>query len=106
MMLVMDPPQHERMRKLVNRAFTPRRIAAWEPVVQDVIGGLLDELGPTAGEVPVGSGGGHPDARREPVEPDGRLSALARRGHAGIDERRPQVAVVVALLDRHPPTLC
>lgn len=43
MMIMMDPPMHERMRKLVNRAFTPRRIAAWEPVVQAVIGGLLDE---------------------------------------------------------------
>jgi hypothetical protein len=24
---------HDRLRKLVNRAFTPRRIADWEPVV-------------------------------------------------------------------------
>ena len=44
MMIMMDPPMHERMRKLVNRAFTPRRIAEWEPVVQHVIGGLLDSL--------------------------------------------------------------
>ena len=44
MMIMMDPPMHERMRKLVNRAFTPRRIAEWEPVVQRVIGGYLDEL--------------------------------------------------------------
>ncbi|MEQ1787964.1 MAG: cytochrome P450 [Acidimicrobiales bacterium] len=44
MMIMMDPPMHERLRKLVNRAFTPRRIAEWEPVVQRVIGGLLDEL--------------------------------------------------------------
>ena len=43
-MIMMDPPMHERMRKLVNRAFTPRRIAEWEPVVQRVIGGLLDAL--------------------------------------------------------------
>jgi len=41
-MIMMDPPMHDRMRKLVNRAFTPRRIAEWEPVVQQVIGGLLD----------------------------------------------------------------
>ncbi len=43
-MIMMDPPQHERLRKLVNRAFTPRRIAAWEPVVERVIGGFLDDL--------------------------------------------------------------
>jgi cytochrome P450 len=44
MMIMMDPPMHERLRKLVNRAFTPRRIADWEPVVQQVVGGLLDSL--------------------------------------------------------------
>ena len=43
-MIMMDPPMHERMRKLVSRAFTPRRIAEWEPVVERVIGGLLDSL--------------------------------------------------------------
>ena len=42
--IMMDPPMHDRLRKLVNRAFTPRRIADWEPVVQRVIGGILDEL--------------------------------------------------------------
>ena len=42
--IMMDPPAHEKMRKLVNRAFTPRRIAEWEPVVQSVIGGFLDDL--------------------------------------------------------------
>ena len=44
MMIMMDPPMHERMRKLVNRAFTPRRIAEWEPVVERVIGDILDGL--------------------------------------------------------------
>lgn len=43
-MIMMDPPMHDRMRKLVNRAFTPRRIAEWEPVVAKVITGLLDPL--------------------------------------------------------------
>lgn len=44
MMIMMDPPMHDRLRKLVNRAFTPRRIADWEPVVQRVIDGYLDAL--------------------------------------------------------------
>lgn len=43
-LIMMDPPQHERMRKLVNRAFTPRRIAEWEPVARRIICGYLDEL--------------------------------------------------------------
>jgi cytochrome P450 len=42
--LMMDPPRHERMRKLVNRAFTPRRVAGWEPVARRVICGFLDDL--------------------------------------------------------------
>ena len=48
-MIMMDPPMHDRMRKLVNRAFTPRRIAEWEPVAEQVIHGLLDELDGEAG---------------------------------------------------------
>ncbi len=43
-MIMIDPPMHDRLRKLVNRAFTPRRIGEWEPVVQQVIGRVLDGL--------------------------------------------------------------
>jgi cytochrome P450 len=42
--IMMDPPRHERMRKLVNRAFTARQISGWEPVARRVICGFLDEL--------------------------------------------------------------
>ena len=32
---MMDPPEHDRMRKLVSRAFTPRAIiAAWKPIAR------------------------------------------------------------------------
>lgn len=43
-MIMMDPPMHDRMRKLVSRAFTPRRIADWEPVVDEAIAEILDGL--------------------------------------------------------------
>ena len=43
----MDPPRHTRMRNLVSRGFTPRRIAALEPEVRRIAGGWLD---PLAGE--------------------------------------------------------
>jgi cytochrome P450 len=42
--IMLDPPMHDRLRKLVNRAFTPRRIAEWEPLVQRVVHGFLDDL--------------------------------------------------------------
>ncbi|MEX2254984.1 MAG: cytochrome P450 [Acidimicrobiia bacterium] len=35
--IMMDPPEHDRMRKLVSRVFTPRAMAALEPMVRDVI---------------------------------------------------------------------
>lgn len=44
-----DPPLHDRIRRLVTKAFTPRRIAAMEPVIRSVVGELLDDL-PPAGE--------------------------------------------------------
>ena len=44
--LAMDPPRHTRMRGLVSRAFTPRRIADLEPRVRELtrqhIGRLVD----------------------------------------------------------------
>ena len=43
MMLFMDPPDHTRYRKLVNRGFTPRMIAALEAHVRELAGGILDE---------------------------------------------------------------
>lgn len=39
-----DPPEHTRMRALMNSVFTPRRIAAYEPMVASVAGELLDAL--------------------------------------------------------------
>jgi cytochrome P450 len=44
MMIMMDPPQHTRLRKLVSRAFTPMRVAQLEPQVRQVCADLLDPL--------------------------------------------------------------
>ncbi len=43
-MLTVDPPDHERLRRVVNRAFTPRSIAAIEPRVRAVTRELLAPL--------------------------------------------------------------
>ncbi len=42
MMLFMDPPGHTRYRKLVNRGFTPRMIAALEPHVRELTVGIVE----------------------------------------------------------------
>lgn len=56
-----DPPQHEVMRKIVSRGFTPRRIASYEERVRGVVdacmtrlrgGGAFDLVTDLAGPVP------------------------------------------------------
>jgi cytochrome P450 len=45
-LLFKDPPDHTRLRALVSRAFTPRRVAELEPRVRELAGQLLDRYGP------------------------------------------------------------
>jgi cytochrome P450 len=45
-LLVVDPPDHTRLRKLVSREFTPRRAEALRPRVQRITDDLLDEMAP------------------------------------------------------------
>lgn len=42
-MLIMDPPDHTRVRKLVNQAFTPRRVAALRGHIEVIVLELVDE---------------------------------------------------------------
>lgn len=42
-MLVMDPPDHTRVRKLVNKAFTPKRVAALRGHIEAIVRELADE---------------------------------------------------------------
>ncbi|MFF9899301.1 cytochrome P450 [Streptomyces longispororuber] len=43
-MSMADPPDHTRLRRLVTRAFTPRRIQALAPRVQEITDRLLDAM--------------------------------------------------------------
>lgn len=47
--LAMDPPRHDRLRALVSRAFTPRRVTELEPHVRALARHYLDEIG-TSGD--------------------------------------------------------
>ncbi|EKF25770.1 cytochrome P450 family protein [Mycolicibacterium hassiacum DSM 44199] len=44
--IMMDPPQHTRMRSLVNKVFTPRAIAQLEPMVREIITGFAAQVDP------------------------------------------------------------
>jgi len=44
MIIFMDPPMHDRQRKLVSRAFTPRAISDLQPVIRALANRFLDDL--------------------------------------------------------------
>lgn len=44
MMIFRDPPEHTRLRMLVSRAFTPRRVADLEQQIRTLCGDLLDPM--------------------------------------------------------------
>lgn len=44
MIIFMDPPEHDSLRTLVSRAFTPRRVSALEGRIRNVCATLLDPL--------------------------------------------------------------
>jgi cytochrome P450 len=43
-LLVNDPPDHTRLRASVSRAFTPKRIASWEPLIAKVANDLVADM--------------------------------------------------------------
>ncbi len=44
LIIFMDPPRQTRLRNLVSKAFTPRRIAELEPQIREIAVGYLDRL--------------------------------------------------------------
>jgi cytochrome P450 len=45
--IFLDPPEHDTMRKLVSRVFTPRAVGDLEPRIREIVAGYLDRLDPT-----------------------------------------------------------
>jgi cytochrome P450 len=97
--LAMDPPKHGRMRGLVSRGFTPRRVAELEPRIRELtrlhldaaLGqGTFDFIGDFAGKLPmdvVSELMGVPVADRDELR---RLSDLLIHREDGIDDVPPE----------------
>ena len=51
MIIMMDPPEHTVMRKLVNKVFTPRAVAALEPMIREKITDVANALDRTRFDV-------------------------------------------------------
>ena len=45
-MASLDPPEHTRLRRPAARAFTPRRVEAMRPRIQETVDALLDAVDP------------------------------------------------------------
>ncbi|SPM36506.1 Cytochrome P450, partial [Mycobacterium rhizamassiliense] len=43
-LLVVDPPEHARLRRLVSRAFTPRATDRLRDRIEEIVNGVLDDL--------------------------------------------------------------
>jgi len=43
-LISLDPPDHTKMRKIINRGFTPRRIKDLESKIQATVDGLIDKV--------------------------------------------------------------
>ncbi len=76
-----DPPLHDRIRGLVTKTFTPRRVASMEPVVREVVDELLAAL-PTPGEADIVEAFAWP----LPLRVLGRLLGLPREDLAQLHE--------------------
>jgi cytochrome P450 len=50
-MLNSDPPEHTRLRRIVQKAFTPRRVEQLRPRAEEIATGLLDEMARARGDV-------------------------------------------------------
>jgi cytochrome P450 len=40
--ITMDPPRHVKLRRLVNKGFTPRAVNAMEPQIRQITNAILD----------------------------------------------------------------
>lgn len=63
--ITIDPPRHGELRAIVNRGFTPRQVASWEPwireIVREELAGKLNQPGGASGDTLNHTDGDTPD---------------------------------------------
>lgn len=94
-MMFNNPPTHTRLRRQIAQVFTPRRIAALEPAIVDLIGRLLDRM------AELGAGGDPVDFMAEfafPL-PSDVIGAMLGVPEADRPWFRPLVEAIGAVLD-------
>ncbi|QLQ35881.1 cytochrome P450 [Micromonospora robiginosa] len=100
-LLFLDGPEHTRLRGLVSRVFTPRRVETLRPRLAGFVDGLLDdvarEVGPTGGEVDIVGSFGFPlpvmvigELVGVPPEDWPLLRRLTRAASAGLEIFAPE----------------
>lgn len=94
-MLFMNPPDHTRIRGLVSRAFTPRRIEQLRPEVVAITDGLLDTMETRATETETGD---FVDGLAFPL-PANVISALVGVPEEDRDWLRPIIAKLAASIE-------
>jgi cytochrome P450 len=99
-MMFTNPPDHGRMRSLFSKTFTPRRLAAIDPTIEQVVDLLLDQMEEH------GAGGATVDFVQEFASP---LPALVMASFVGIpvpqlDWYRDRVRPIDAYLDLNGKT--
>jgi cytochrome P450 len=118
-MLQSDPPDHTRLRPLVNRAFTPRVIAASAPrieqIVKELIAGfrdrgtadLLREFAYPLPAMVICELMGVPVADRESlIEMSDGVVAIQRAGRASVDDHLVTSAKSIVAMEGYFRTLC
>ena len=90
-MLLLNPPDHTRLRSLVSRAFTPRRVEALRPTFRALLDPALDRL--------AGAGGGDVMSELAVPFPVAVISELLGVPREGNEHIRPMVRAATALID-------
>jgi cytochrome P450 len=103
--IMMDPPEHDRLRALVSRVFTPKAVTALEPMIREVICSFLepiedatefDAVADFSANFPVEVIArilGMPEADRQPFRK--RLDISLHREHGQLDMSEENMAAVV-----------